>query len=54
MIDKSGLKFNGIISPETKYMNLMSATAKMNLDFWLASLKGETFTLSGKGQSDFK
>ncbi|MCZ3364895.1 MULTISPECIES: hypothetical protein [Methanobacterium] len=51
MIDKSGFKLNRVISPETKYMHLMEAVQEAELRFLLASLKGETFRVSGKGQS---
>jgi len=39
MMDKSGFKFNRVISPETKYMHLMEAVAKLNLDFCWLGLK---------------
>ncbi len=51
MIDKSDFKLNKVISPETKYMHLMEAIREAELRFLLASLKGETFHVSGKGQS---
>jgi len=51
MIDKSGFKLNRVISPETKYMHLMEAVQEAELRFLLASLKGETFHVSGRGQS---
>ena len=51
MIDKSGFKLNRVISPETKYMHLIGAIQEAELRFLLASLKGETFHVSGKGQS---
>lgn len=51
MIDKSGFRFNRVISPETKYMHLMEAIEEAKLKFLLARLKGETITKSGKGQS---
>ena len=51
LIDKSGFKLNRIISPETKYIHLMEAIREAELRFLLASLKSETFHISGKGQS---
>ena len=51
MIDKSVFKLNRVISPETKYMHLMEAVREAELRFLLASLKGETFHVSGKVQS---
>lgn len=51
MIDKSGFRFNIVISPETKYMHLMEAIEEAQLRFLLARCKGETIILSGKGQS---
>ncbi len=51
MIDKSGFKLNRVISPETKYMHIIDAIHEAELRFLLASLKGETFHVSGKGQS---
>lgn len=51
MIDKSGFKLNKVISPETRYMHIMEAIQEAELRFLLASLKGETFHVSGKGQS---
>ncbi|WP_176720260.1 MULTISPECIES: hypothetical protein [Methanobacterium] len=51
MIDKSGFKLNRVISPETKYMHLMEAIQEAELRFLLASLKGETFHVSGKGHN---
>ena len=51
MIDKSGFKLNRVISPETKYIHIMEAIQEAELRFLLASLKGETFHVSGKGQS---
>ena len=51
MIDKSGFKLNRVISPETKYMHLMEAVQEAELRFLTPSLKGETFHVSGKGQS---
>ena len=51
MIDKSGFRFNRAITPETKYMHIMEAIEEAQLRFSLASLKVETFTISGKGQS---
>ena len=51
MIDKSGFKLNKVISFETKYIHLMEAVHEAELRFLLASLKGETFHISGKGQS---
>ena len=47
MIDKSGFKLDRVISPETKYMHLIEVIQEAELRFLLASLKGETFTLSG-------
>ena len=47
MIDKSAYKLNRVISPETKYMHLMEAIQEVKLRFLLASLKGETFHVSG-------
>ena len=51
MIDKSGFKLNRVISPETKYMHIIEAIQEAELRFLLASLKGETFHVSGNGQS---
>jgi hypothetical protein len=51
MIDKSSFKFNRVISPETKYMYLMEAIEEVQLKFLLARFKGETITISEKGQS---
>jgi hypothetical protein len=51
MMDKSGFKRNRVISPETKYMHLIGVIQEAELIFLLASLKGETFHVSGKGQS---
>lgn len=51
MIDKNGFTFNNVISPETKYIHLMEAIEEAQLRFLLAKLKGETITISGKGQS---
>jgi hypothetical protein len=42
MIDKSGLKLNRVISPETRYMHLIGAIEESQLMFLLASLKDET------------
>ncbi|MGB9936760.1 MAG: hypothetical protein ACPK7O_03515 [Methanobacterium sp.] len=43
MIDKNDFKFNGVISPETRYMHLMEAVHEAELRFLLESLKDETF-----------
>ena len=51
MIDMSGFILNRVISVETRYMQLMEAIQEAELRFLLASLKGETFHVSGMGQS---
>ena len=43
MIDKSGFKFNRVISHETKYMLIMETIKEFELRFSLVSLKGEIF-----------
>lgn len=51
MADRTYYRYNKVISPETRYMHLMEAVQEAELNFLLASLKGETFHISGKGQS---
>ncbi|MGB9979679.1 hypothetical protein [Methanobacterium sp.] len=50
VIDESDFKFNRVISPEIRYMYFMKVIQEAELRFLLASLKGETIILSGKGQ----
>lgn len=51
MADRTYYRYNNVISPETKYIHLMEAIQEVELRFLLASLRGETFHISGKGQS---
>ena len=51
MADRTYYRYNKVISPETKYIHLMEAVEEAQLNFLLASLKGETFNISGKGQA---
>ncbi len=44
-------RYNNVISAETKYMHLIEAIQEAELRFLLASLRGETFHVSGRGQS---
>lgn len=43
--------FTENISPEKRYIHLIEAVQEAELRFLLASLKGETFHVSGMGQS---
>jgi len=49
--DRTYYRYNQVISPETKYIHLMEAVQEAELRFLLASFKGETFHISGKGQA---
>ncbi len=51
MIDKNDFKFNIVLSHGTKYLHLIEIIKEAELRFVLASLKDETFHVSGKGQS---
>ena len=51
MTDVTYYRYNNVISPETKYIHLMGVIQEAELRFLLASLKGENFHISGKGQS---
>ena len=51
MADITYYRYNNVISPETKYIHLIEAIQGVELSFLLASLKGETFHVSGHGQS---
>ncbi len=51
MDDITCYRYNNVISPETKYIHLMEAIQETEPRFLLASWKGETFHVSGNGQS---
>ena len=51
MADRTYYRYNQVIPPETKYIHLMEAILEAELRFTLAILKGETFHISGRGQS---
>lgn len=51
MDDRTYCRYNKVISPETRYIHLIEAVQEAELRFLLASSKGETFHISGKGQA---
>ena len=51
MADRTYYRYNKVISLETRFIHLMEAVEEAQLRFLLASLKGETFHISGRGQA---
>ena len=53
MADRTYYRYNIVISPVTRYIHLMEAIQEVELRFLLASLKGETFHVSGEANLRF-